>query len=321
MKRQGLIVGKFYPPHRGHKLLIDTALAQVDQLTVVVCQKPGEDPAGELRQAWLREIHPGVEVLLIDDQYDENDSRVWAENCIRWLGRAPDVVFASEDYLGPFARHLGCEAIMVDRERVAVPISARQIRANPLRCWHYLEPPVRAHFVKRVCIVGAESTGKTTLAQALAEHYRTEWVPEYGREISERKMAERGSYEFVTEDFEVIARTQRRMEEEAARRANRVLICDTDAFATYIWHRRYMGFDSRAVKAIADDHKRPDLYLLTDIATPFVQDGFRDGESIREWMHEAFVEALTERGVPFYPITGTHEERMAAAIELVDGLR
>src|SRR5215217_5704046 len=96
--RRGLIVGKFYPPHRGHKYLIDSARAQVEELSVIVCRKDGEVPAGELRAAWLREIHPDVRVLLIDDTLDADDSRLWAENSIRWLGHAPDLVFTSEDY-------------------------------------------------------------------------------------------------------------------------------------------------------------------------------------------------------------------------------
>ncbi len=85
--------------YHGHKYLIDFAIAHVDKLNLIICQKPGEAPPGELRAAWLREIHPNVRVLLIDDVYDEQDSRVWAENSIRWLGFVPDVVFTSEDYI------------------------------------------------------------------------------------------------------------------------------------------------------------------------------------------------------------------------------
>jgi len=71
--RRGLIVGKFYPPHRGHKFLIGTARARVDELSVIVCQKPGESPPGELRAGWLREIHPDVRVILIDDTLGDDE--------------------------------------------------------------------------------------------------------------------------------------------------------------------------------------------------------------------------------------------------------
>jgi len=75
LARRGLVIGKFYPPHRGHKLLIDTAQRGADEVYVIVCGKPEHVPAGELRAAWLREIHPQARVLLIDDRLDPDDSR------------------------------------------------------------------------------------------------------------------------------------------------------------------------------------------------------------------------------------------------------
>ena len=320
MARRGLVVGKFYPPHRGHKLLVDTARAQVDELAVIVCRRDGEWPPGELRAAWMREIHPDVRVLLADDTHDAQDPRVWAENSIRWTGHAPDVVFTSEDYGDEFARHLGCRHVQVDRARAAVDISGSRVRRDPLGCWEFLEPPVRGFYALRVCLVGAESTGKTTLAEALAGHFGTVWVPEYGREYSERKLAEGGGYDFRTEEFTHIAARQCEMEDEAARRANRVLICDTDAFATSVWHRRYAGAPSAEVEAMAARRRRPDLYLLTDIATPFVQDGTRDGETVRVWMHETFVEELRAQGRPFRRVSGPHEERLRQSVGYIEEL-
>ena len=325
MSRRGLIVGKFYPPHRGHKHLIDTARAQVDELFVIVCGREGESPAGELRAVWVQEIHPDARVLYIDDTYDAQDSRVWAENSLRLIGRAPDVVFTSEDYGDEFARHLGCRHVQVDKPRAAVPVSGTRVREDPLGCWAFLEPPVRGFYAARVCVVGAESTGKTTLAQDLARHFGTVWVPEYGREYSERKLAAEGGYQFRTEEFAHIAARQCELEEEAARRANKILICDTDAFATSVWHRRYMGARSPEVEAIVARHQRPDLYLLTDIATPFVQDGTRDGEHVRAWMHEVFVAELCAQRRPYRPVSGTRGERWGQAVgyieELLKGFR
>jgi HTH-type transcriptional repressor of NAD biosynthesis genes len=320
MAERGLIVGKFYPPHRGHKYLIDFAASQVNELTVIVCQKSHESPPGELRAAWLREIHPDVNVLLIDDTYDEQDSRVWAENSIRWLGAAPDVVFTSEDYGDRFAYFLGCQHVQVDKARQVVPVSGSQVRSAPFSCWEYLEPPVRGWYARRVCLVGAESTGKTTLAQSLAEHYQTLWVPEYGREYSAQKLAREGGYFWRSEEFAHIAQTQCEREDEAARRANKVLICDTDAFATSIWHRRYHDDRSPEVECIVAAHRRPDLYLLTDVSTPFVQDGTRDGEAIREWMHQTFVEELIAQQRTYLLLTGPLQKRFDTAMEIIDHL-
>jgi HTH-type transcriptional repressor of NAD biosynthesis genes len=314
----GVVIGKFYPPHRGHKYLIDSAAARVDHLTVIVCGKPEQLISGERRAAWLRTIHPDVRVLAIDDCYPDDDSRLWAELTIGWLGGAPDVVFTSEAYGENYARFLGCRHVEVDRARMAVPCSGTAIRADPLAQWAYLEPPVRGYFARRICVVGAESTGTTTLATALAAHYDTAWVPEYGREYSEAKLA-RGEYDWTSDEFAHIAAEQGRREDAAACRANRVLICDTDAFATSIWHRRYLGTRSAAVEALAECY-RPDLYLLTDVGIPFVQDGTRDGERIREWMHDAFIAELAAQGRTYVPIAGSPEERLECAVRAIDTL-
>jgi NadR type nicotinamide-nucleotide adenylyltransferase len=318
---RGLVIGKFYPPHRGHKLLIDSALRAVDTLHVIVCRKEVERPDGELRASWLREIHPTAIVHLIDDDgFDPDDSELWAQNCRRWLGFIPDMVFTSEDYGDRFAACLGSQHVSIDRARHTVPISGTEIRRDPLAKWDYLEPVVRGYYAKRVCLIGAESTGKTTLAQALATNYQTCWVPEYGREVSERMLKQDGKYNWRSQDFVEIALTQCRLENGAARECNRVLISDTDAFATSIWHRRYLNRRSPAVEAIAKSQRRPDLYLLTDATTPFVQDGTRDGEAIRAWMQEVFLEELVRQQREFQVLSGSYEERFQHAVKHIDQL-
>ncbi len=92
---------------------------------------------------------------------------------------------------------------------------------------------------------------------------------------------------------------------------------DTDVLATGIWHERYLRTNSPEVDAIAGAH-RHDLYLLTDCDLPFVQDGLRDGETIRQWMTRRFEEVLTERGLPWVKISGFGEKRLAAAVRAVD---
>lgn len=319
---RGLVIGKFYPPHRGHKFLIETALAQVDDLDILICSRAEQAIPGELRQQWLQEIHPSTHVRAIDDPGEDDDSEFWAEYTVQILGYAPDVVFTSEDYGETYAHYLGCRHVMVDRERKHVPVSAKDIRRNPFHKWEFLEPCVRAYFSKRISVVGAESTGTTTLARQLAEHYKTIWVPEYGREYCE-KLQDAGvdlwKYQWRGEEFLEIARKQQEMEDCMAREANRILICDTDVLSTGIWHERYMGMRSPEVEGIAAAH-RHDLYFLTDCDLPFVQDGLRDGESIREWMTERFEQVLRERGLPWVKISGHGGQRLEAAIREVDKL-
>lgn len=314
----GLVIGKFYPPHRGHKLLIDTASAQSERVTVIACAKPADLIPGELRGRWLQQIHPAAEVMVIDDRYDENDSRVWAENTIRWLGRPPDAVFTSEDYGDPYASLMGSAHVLVDKARLQMPVSGSAVRGDPYANWEFLEPPVRGWFAKRVCVLGAESTGTTTLARALAGHLGTASIEEYGRELSEKKILTK-DLQWRTEEFTHVAKEQTSREDAAACRADRILICDTNAFATTLWHRRYMGTQSAAVEAIANQG-RCDLYLLTGDEIPFVQDGLRDGEHIRHEMHRWFEQALASQPVLWILLRGSHEQRLREALNEIRGL-
>ncbi len=304
------------PPHRGHKYLIETGRSQVDQLSVVICHRPEEQPPVRLRAQWLSETHPDVRVLLLDDIEDEQDTSIWAENVIHLLGFVPDVLFTSEDYGDPFARSLGSKHVLVDKSRSTVPISGTEIRSHPWRHWDFLEPAVRGWYALRVCIVGAESTGKTTLAQSLADRYRTAWVPEYAREYCLRNHPG-GLQNWQPAEFVHIAQTQCDRENAAARLANRILFCDTDAFSTAIWYRRYFNCRSPQVEQIASEHKHPNLHLVTDVATHFVRDEIRDGEAIRNWMHGVLLEELILQGRPFQILSGPLEHRIADAVAAI----
>ncbi len=318
----GFLVGKFYPPHRGHKHLITEARAQVDRLVVMLAHHPSQTIPWEVRAAWLEEIHPDCEIHLVADEL-EDDSRRWADFTKRHLGRAPDVVFSSEDYGPEFARLMGARHVMVDRQRLIVPISGSRIRAAPLDHLEFLEPCVRAYFVKRVVVIGAESTGKTTLARRLAERFDTVWVPEFGREHWERKIAGLKVTDpppsWSSDEFVEIATEQQRRENAAARVANRVLFCDTNAFATGTWNERYHSTRDLRVDAIGARDKA-DLYLLTAPDVPFVQDGLRDGEHIREWMDRRFADQLAHGAVPVVRLEGAYEERFKAAVAAVERL-
>ena len=228
------------------------------------------------------------------------------------------LVFTSEDYGEHYAKLMGAKHVSVDRARQAVPCSATMIRSDPYANWDFLEPPVRAWYAKRVCFLGAESTGTTTLAEEIAAHFDTIWTPEYGREYSALKQAN-GETTWTTDEFVHIATEQNRREDEAARAANRVLIGDTNSFATCLWHRRYMGHDSEEVQAVAAQ-ARCDLYLLTGDEIPFVQDGLRDGEAIRHAMHEWFEAALLEQSVPWQIVRGSRAQRLNFAIAAINGL-
>ena len=166
--------------------------------------------------------------------------------------------------------------------------------------------------VKRIAILGAESSGKSTLAAALAERYGTLWVPEYLREFVDTR--QRVPFEA---DQVLIARTQLAREDEAAAQASRLLFCDTTPFMTALYSRFYWHRVDEELAQLAGRHP----YAATFVAapdTPWEADGLqRESAEIRDYVHGQVVEALHARGIAFTLLEGSVEERVARAEDVL----
>ncbi|MBI5031020.1 MAG: AAA family ATPase [Chloroflexi bacterium] len=315
--RDGLIIGKFMPPHAGHQYLIDYARARVEHLTIIIFTKSHEPIPGHLRVEWLREIAADADMLHVTDEYAVDFNRAdawefWTRSIRQVYPAGPDLLFSSEDYGDELARRLSACHVLVDPERKQVPISSTRVRERPFECWEFISPSVRAYYAKRICILGAESTGKTTLAAALAKHYNTVWVPEYAREYLESS-----NRPCELSDMVPIAEGQVRSEDWLARQANRVLICDTNLLATMLWSEHYWGFMPERIRQLADA-RHYDLYLIADLGVPWIADGLRDSPNYREWFHARYVSELEKRGQAYVILSGTFEERMQGACHAID---
>lgn len=348
----GLIIGKFHPPHAGHELLVRTAARSSRRVSVLVLGHPDEMLSVEERIAWLDAMvadlpHVAVAGGLDPHPIDYHDPAVWDlhEHEFRTvLATVTDepvtAVFSSEAYGAELARRFDAVSVPVDPERALVPVSATQVREDPVAAWGHLPSPVRAGLCRRAVVIGAESTGTTTVARALTDglrarggpHGDTQWVPEVGRAWTVTKLADAAAaaalagrprptmdeLAWPTDDFVAIAERQNADEDRRARRGGPVLVCDTDAFATGIWHERYVGEASAAVAVLARHHP---LYLVTHHdGVPFAQDGIRDGEHVRAWMTDRFLEALAATGRRTVVLRGSLDERVARAVEAVDEL-
>jgi len=314
----GVTVGKFYPFHRGHEHLITEAASQCDRLVVLLCYKPNQELPGKVRAAWIRECCPTVEVLEVIDDLP-NESEPWAQRTIDLLGREPDVAFTSEEYGQEYAARMGCRHVGIDLDRRAFPVSGTALREDLAGHWDYLTGPAKAWLARRVCVVGVESSGTTTLAESLARRYQTVWVPEYGRWYWEGRRYSPNADEWTSDEFLRIARGQIAWEEDLARRANQLVVADTDPLATYVWHRRYVGGHYPPLWSLATSREY-DLYLLTEPDFPYVQDGTRESEAMRSQMHRWFVEALETSGRRYLRVGGTPDERLEAAVEAIEPL-
>ena len=172
--------------------------------------------------------------------------------------------------------------------------------------------------VKRVVLIGSESTGKSTLARRLAEHYGVEWVPEFVREYADSKD---GALEFT--DHGPIARGQMAREDEYITRATArnasLLIQDTDLLSTAVYCAHYYGQCPQWLQDAAQT-RRPDLYLLLDVDAPWTPDPQRDRGHMRSEMQALFRAAVIRSGVPFVEVSGDLEQRFATARLAIENL-
>ena len=169
--------------------------------------------------------------------------------------------------------------------------------------------------ILRVVLTGSESTGKTTLARALASRHDTAFSPEFARDYLERKRAP-----LTVQDVEPIARGQLAAEDQALRAAHRVLFLDTDLWSTVLYARHYYGSCPAWIEEAARS-RQGDLYLLNHADVPWVPDPLqRDRDDRREEMHELFVSGLRELGASVVDVRGPWPDRWATATAAVDRL-
>ncbi len=328
----GLVVGKFCPLHLGHEWLIEQARRQCHQVIVLSYTDlalPGYDSA--VRERWLQARFGSLDIQVIDhdrlqrmglerglgdipaippDAADADEHRHFvAWLCLNLFRRKVDAVFTSEDYGDGFAAVLAqrfetpVTHVCVDRARKAVPISGSAIRADLWANHQYLSPVVRASFVKRIALLGAESSGKSTLARHLAARLQTHHVDEYGRTLWE---ARQGA--LVYDDLLHIAQTQVSNEEVVAQHAREWLVCDTSPLTTLFYCETLFGRASAELHRLAQ--RRYDCVVLCLPDFPFVQDGTRQDTRFQQRQHHWYVQQLRERQIPYIEAAGSVSKRV-----------
>jgi NadR type nicotinamide-nucleotide adenylyltransferase len=304
--KTGLFVGSFSPPHLGHVFVSEIAQRFVDRLTVVLCSRPSDSIDSVTRANWLRQLMPDV-VLLIYDSVQPL-SQWLAQNCATNF----DHVFGSDLEAEQLAKTISAHYVPVDPSHTIVPVSGEVVRSKPLENWRFLPMCVRPHFLKRICVFGPESTGKSTLTINLAKHFDTVSVPEWPRTMISQR-----NDELFEEDFVLFARGQCAAEDALAQQANRVLFSDTDPITTYIWADWLYGRCDESVLQLAQTRKY-DLYLLTSVDVPWVADPQRYLPEEREKFFDRCKAELEKRSLPYEVINGSWEERFAKAVRAVE---
>ena len=316
------MVGKFAPLHIGHQQLLDHAHTLADKVTVIVWSNPDfETMPNEVRAEWIRKLYPTACVLVGDDGplNDEPDDiqRDYTAALLARHGRVPDVVTTSEPYGPDLAAHLGISHEWAGTPRTAEGPTGTRIRADIHAHRRLLDPSVYAHFVERVVLMGAESTGKSTLTARLAREFETEHVQEYGRD----HYAARGG-DLDLDDYVAIARVHREREDAAAQRANRYLFVDTNAVTTMFFSHYYNRDSLPELRRLADDcAARYPHVIVCDDDIPFEQDEWRDNEVWRGRMHGMVLHDLATRRIPFHVVSGSLDERVTRVRSILAGER
>lgn len=171
----------------------------------------------------------------------------------------------------------------------------------------------------KIVLYGPESTGKTTLAEQLAKHYKTLWVPEFMRSYLQEKWNLHGEKIDKT-DLLPIAKGQMKAENESAVLTNDLLFCDTNLLEIKVYSEYYYnGFCPSEIIKYASENVY-DLYFLLNIDTKWELDDLRDRPYDREKMFCIFEAELIESKLNYIIISGTEEERFEIAVKKIEEL-
>jgi len=317
---RGLVIGKFMPLHQGHIALIRFAATQCDELIVSMSYTPHDPIDPQLRFSWICEHfrnEPHIKPAIIADDFDDDSlplperTRRWAEAMQRTYPPI-DILFSSEDYGTPFASNLSATHQVFDPPRNQFPVSATKIRQHPFAYWQYIPPEVRPYFVKKICLYGPESTGKSTMATRMAKRYSTTSVPEVARELIT-------SNDFTIDDIIRIGYAQTQRVIDQSRVANKLLFCDTDVITTQIYSQHYLHV-TPPVLYVLEKQVTYDAYILLDTDVAWVADGLRDLGHQRRKMFDVFKNALEVRRIDYTLVQGNYAEREAQVAAVADKL-
>lgn len=295
-RRVGMTLGKFAPLHRGHQHVIETALAEMDEVIVVIYDAPETTSIPlPVRAGWIRSLYPTVEVIEAwGGPTEVGDTpeikRMHEEYLLALLrDRAITHFYSSEFYGDHVSRAFGAVNRLVDPDRTVVPVSGTAVRQSPYQHRQFVDPVVYRDLVTNVVFLGAPSTGKSTLTERMAAEYNTVWMPEYGREYWETHQVNRR-----LTPHQLLEIAEGHLERE----------------------------DKLLLEALARQAEtRYDLVFLCGDDIPYDDTWDRSGDVQRKIFQRQIMADLIRRKVPFILLTGTLEERVAKVKNVLSHFR
>ena len=327
----GMYGGSFNPLHLGHVDCIIQAANMCRELYIVLSVGHNrQEIDARVRYRWLYQLtkHIGnVTIIMLEDSAETKEAyteEYWqgdAEKVKAQVGKPIDVVFCGSDYdENSFWNKCYPESELFVFKRNE--INSTELRKAPYKHFEWLPNIVKPYYVKKVLLMGSESTGKSTLTINLANRFNTNYIDEAGRDISERSGTD---LLMLSEDFTEILLQHKLNEIKAVENSNKVLFIDTDALVTQF----YMSFlddpgieKNRALSDAIDALNRYDLILFLEPDVEFVQDGDRS-EVIRDdrkKYSDRIKELLRSHGKQFVSVSGSYQERYEIAVRAVESM-
>lgn len=331
--KTGMYGGCFEPLTNGHVACILTAASMCEELSVIIChsrEREKIDPV--IKYRWIHNVtrHIGnVKIFMVEDTYADKETYNWEtgrDDIIRAVGHDFDAVFCGVDHKeeGIYERlYPNSEIVYFDFSRKHV--SSTAIREDPYGNWDMIPDIVKPYYIKKVCLMGGESAGKSTLAKNLSILFNTNLVEEEGRYVCE----DAGSEDtMIMEDFANIMLKHKWNELQAVKEANKILFVDTEVLTTKWFFNFLRGNDSEKDKydRVADSIDSLNTYdlilFLEPDEVPFIQDGTRNEkiEADRKRYSEQIKRLLDKSGKQYVTLSGSYTDRMMKAISLCNEL-
>ena len=314
MKKIGLTLGKYAPLHKGHEYIIKTMLEEMDEAVVIIYDTELTPIPLQVRAEWIRKIFPEVTVIEawdgpVGNPYEREYERKEEEYILSLLGGKNITAFYSSEYYGEHvSKALKCIDRRVDEARETIPVSATLIRENSFKYKQYLSDVVYRDMIIKVVFLGAMSTGKSTITEALAKKYNTTFASEYGRDYWDEHQVDR---RISLEAFDEIAEGHIAREEEAFLSAEKYCFIDTNAITTYMFSLDYHGKAPEVLTQMAlKNSSRYDLFFLCEDDIPYDDTWDRSGDQKRHVFQKQIIADLNMRCIPYISLSGDLERRI-----------
>jgi HTH-type transcriptional repressor of NAD biosynthesis genes len=332
----GLIIGRYLPMHMGHVNAVMKASYMCDELFVVIIHNKDVDHEicnrdsfkyilPEVRARWitlLTKDMKNVRIISVEEEVFENGKLDFSSNTSKIfdiIGKPIKRLFHTDlNYRKQIIDKFPKIEILIEQyDLKKFSISSTMIRREGImNHWDEIPNFVRPYFVKKVVIVGTESSGKSTLTKHLARLYNTNHIEEYGRRLCE----DMGGYEgiFTPDLFQIIAYGHKMAEFKEINYSNKILFVDTEIISTQYFSELMSGKDP--ILDIIAENNHYDLWIYLEPDIEWVEDGLRSygNEDERMRNNDKLKQMLDERDIEYHVISGSYINRITSAIKLVD---